>query len=270
MGLNDMGLHESSAMLKPAVIWLIGALALGLLNACGSAPGSPASPSATTATAPQSAGRLPEGSVSFETTDKVKLSGIVTGQGETAVILAHMMGSEQAAWQPFAQELAEKGYTALTFDFRGNGRSGGKLNYVALDKDVLGAIAFLHDHGFTQIVCVGASMGGTACAKAALTPGLAGLVVISSPITVSTMSSSGVRLVIGDFKKLTLPKLFVVAKGDSDVFESVKTMHDLSPKPKQITILPGSAHGTNILSSADGLALRDLLLEFLQGLEQHA
>jgi hypothetical protein len=112
-------------------------------------------------------------------------------------------------------------------------------------------------------------MGGTACAKAALKPGLAGLVVISSPLTVSTMSSAGVRLVISDFKKLTPSKLFVVAKGDADVFESVKTMYDLSPDPKQITILPGSAHGTDILRSADGPALRDLMLKFLQGLEQH-
>jgi pimeloyl-ACP methyl ester carboxylesterase len=258
-------------MPKRVMIRLIGVLTLGiLLSGCGSGLSTPTGAQASNTPLSKPMGRIAEGAVSFETADKVKLTGIVYGQGDTAVILAHMMASEQAAWQPFAQELAEKGYTALTFDFRGNGRSGGKLNYVALDKDVQAAIAFLHDHGFSQIVCVGASMGGTACAKAAITPGLAGLVVISSPITVSTMSSGGIRLVISDFKKLTLPKLFVVAKGDSDVFESVKTMHDLSPKPKQVTVLPGSAHGTNILSSADGLALRDLLLEFLQGLEQHA
>jgi predicted alpha/beta hydrolase len=47
-----------------------------------------------------------------------------------------MMGSDQSAWRSFAGELAGQGYTALTFDFRGNGASGGKLNYVALDKDV--------------------------------------------------------------------------------------------------------------------------------------
>jgi len=261
-----MGLHKSSAMPKRVLVWLIGALAIGLLNACGSAPPSPASAQAITAPPTQQVGRLREGAVSFETSDKVKLAGIAYGQGETAVILAHMMGSEQAAWQSFASELAKQGYTALTFDFRGNGKSGGKLNYVALDKDVLGAIAFLREQGFTRIVCVGASMGGTACAKAALTPGLAGLVVISSPLTVSTMSSSGVRLVIGDFKKLTPAKLFVVAKGDTDLVESVKTMYDLSPDPKQITVLPGSAHGTDIFQSADGPALRDLLLKFLQGL----
>jgi pimeloyl-ACP methyl ester carboxylesterase len=246
-------------------ICLIGVLALGgLLSACGGV--APSQAPASAAVTAQPAGRLPEGEVSFETADKVKLSGLVFGRGETAIVLAHMMASEQTAWQPFAKELAEKGYTALTFDFRGNGKSGGKLNFVALDKDVQAAVAFLHDHGFSRIVCVGASMGGTACAKAALTPGLAGLVVISSPLTVSTMSAGGIRLVIGDFKKLTLPKLFVVAKGDSDVFESVKTMHDLSPTPKQITILPGSAHGTSIFSSADGPALRELILKFLQEL----
>src|SRR4051794_8081498 len=122
---------RESTMLKRMRIWLIGVLALGgLLSACGgtATSGAPASAAATA----QPAGRLPEGEVSFETADKVKLSGLVFGRGDTAVILAHMMASEQSAWQPFAQELAEKGYTALTFDFRGNGKSGGKLNFVAL------------------------------------------------------------------------------------------------------------------------------------------
>jgi alpha/beta superfamily hydrolase len=255
-------------MQKRVKIWLLGWLALGLLlNACGGVPSSSLAAQATTV--PSSLGRLAEGAVSFETADKIKLSGIVYGQGETAVILAHMMSSDQSAWYSFASELAQQGYTALTFDFRGNGKSGGNLNYVALDKDMQAAIAFLHDSGFARIICIGASMGGTACAKAAIKPGLAGLVVISSPITVSTMSSRGVRLSIGDFKKLTPAKLFVVGKGDTEVFESVKTMYDLSPEPKQITILPGSAHGTNIFGSADGPALRDLLLTFLKGLGQH-
>lgn len=256
-------------MRKRVMIWLIAAQALGiLLSACGgvTTTGVPTDAQAMATVSTPPAGRLPEGAVSFETTDKVKLSGMIFGQGETVVILAHMMPSDQTAWQPFAKELAEKGYTALTFDFRGYGKSGGKLNYVALDKDVQAAITFLHDHGFSRIVCVGASMGGTACAKAALTPGLAGLVVISSPLTVATMSSPGVRLVVSDFKKLTPPKLFVVAKGDAEVFESVKTMYDLAPDPKQITILPGSAHGTNMFKSADGSALRELLLKFLQEL----
>src|SRR5215217_8198741 len=139
-------------MRKRVMNWLIGSLALGLLlSACGSVSSTPTAAQATTTPSSQPVGKLPEGAVSFETADKVKLEGIVYGQGETAVILAHMMASEQAAWQPFAKELAEKGYTALTFDFRGNGKSGGKLNYVALDKDVQAAIAFLHDHGFSQI-----------------------------------------------------------------------------------------------------------------------
>ena len=184
---------------------------------------------------PTQAGRLPEGAVSFETEDKVTLAGTIFGHGETAVILAHMQPSDQTAWQPFAKEMAEKGFTALTFDFRGYGKSGGKLNYGVLDRDVRAAAAFLHDHGFARIVCIGASMGGTACAKAALTPGLDGLVVISSPISMQPP----LALRVGDFKQLTLPKLFVAEKGDAGYAESVKTMYDLSPDPKQIEILPG-------------------------------
>jgi pimeloyl-ACP methyl ester carboxylesterase len=213
---------------------------------------------------PTQVGLLPEGPVSFETEDKVTLAGTIFGQGKTAVILAHMQPSDQTSWQPFAKELAENGFTALTFDFRGYGKSGGKLNLGLLDRDVRAAETFLRGHGFTHVVCIGASMGGTACAKAALMPGLDGLVVISGPISMQPP----LALRVGDFKQLTLSKLFVAAKGDPGYAESVKTMYDLSPDPKQIELLPGSAHGTDILRSPDGEALRKLLVTFAQAVDK--
>ena len=173
-----------------------------------------------------------------------------------------MQPSDQRAWQPFAQELAQQGFTALTFDFRGYGKSKGRQIYGQLGLDVLAAEAFLRDSGFTRIVCMGASMGGTACAKAALSPGLTGLVVISSPLSMG----SPLQLDTSDFPKLTLPKLFVVAKGDVSFVDSVKLMYELSPDPKDMVVLPGGAHGTNMFDTPDGTALRELLLKFAKEL----
>src|SRR5262249_157725 len=143
------------------------------------------------------------------------------------------------------KELAQKGFTVLTFDFRGFGKSGGHPQVGLLERDVRAATAFLSDSGFTRIVCVGASMGGTACTKAALKPGLSGLVGISSPLSMSPPLSLNTK----DFPKLNLPKLFIVSKGDAGYVESVKLMYQLSPDPKEMTMLPGGAHGTNILST---------------------
>jgi hypothetical protein len=78
---------------------------------------------------------LSEGEVTFTTEDGIQLSGTVFGQGTTAVILAHMRNRDQTSWQPFAQVLAERRFTALTFDFRGYSKSGGDVDYSALDKD---------------------------------------------------------------------------------------------------------------------------------------
>ena len=122
--------------------------------------------------------------VSLTTDDNVTLSATLFGQGKLAVILAHQgtEGTDQKSWQPFAEVLAEKGNAALTLDFRGRGQSKGYLQASQLIKDLNAAIQFLRGRGYQRIVCMGASMGGTACLRAALDHDLAGLVVIASPI----------------------------------------------------------------------------------------
>ncbi len=114
---------------------------------------------------------------------------------------------DQQSWQPFAQLLAERDFTALTFDFRGRGKSEGNPVYNTLPYDVYAAIQFLQDRGYERIVCIGASMGGTACIRAALDHDLAGLGVIAS-----VMSNGEPNQVSAyDVQQLTLPKVLVYA-----------------------------------------------------------
>ena len=44
------------------------------------------------------------------------------------VVLSHMGGADQGAWNPLPEHLMELGYAALTFDFRGHGKSQGELD----------------------------------------------------------------------------------------------------------------------------------------------
>jgi len=183
----------------------------------------------------------------------------------------------------------------LTLDFRGRGQSQGYLQASQLIKDVNAAIQFLRGRGYQRIVCMGASMGGTACLRAALDHDLAGLVVIASPM------SSGTPTAIepDEFSRLKLPKLYVCAENDHyslvipqmnyprglprgiktflesgsrqaarypTRFGRMKQMFELSPEPKQIQFFPGTVHGTELFDTEHGDEFRNLLLTFVERL----
>ncbi len=221
----------------------------------------PPSPSLTATPAPPITPLPPlaEGPVTFATEDGLTLSGVIFGKGPTAVILAHMMPTTQSSWKAFAELAAEKGFTVLTFNFRGYGESGGKKDYGLLDKDVRAAIALLRNHGIQRIVCIGASMGGTACGKATHEPGMAGLVIISSPDVVEPP----LQLASADFADLTYPKLFIGSKDDQPYTRNIQAMFDWSPEPKQIKIFSGSDHGTYLFYGNHAAEFQDILLSFL-------
>jgi hypothetical protein len=63
--------------------------------------------------------------IRFTTEDGIELAGDIRGGGSTAVVLAHMFPANRTSWADFASILAEEGYLALNFDFRGYGASDG-------------------------------------------------------------------------------------------------------------------------------------------------
>lgn len=203
--------------------------------------------------------------VTFQTEDDVQIAGTLYGNGENAVILAHQgtVGADQYSWSQFATMLAENNFTALAFDFRGVGRSGGELDYSQLDKDVRAAVRYLQSQEYHQIVCVGASMGGTACLRAAIDgePFL-GLITLAS-----TMALRYRSLVIlpEELGNLTQPKLFITAENDINlVVQNTRSMYRLSPEPKKLLLLKGYEHGTDLFRTSVGDELREAILDFLE------
>jgi WD40 repeat protein len=203
--------------------------------------------------------------VTFTTADGVTLAGTLFGDGNTAVILAHQgtPGADQQSWHPFARLLAEHGYTALTFDFRGVGQSGGKLVYGNLAIDVNAAVQFLQDQDYQHIICIGASMGGTACIRAAQDYAFDGLIILAS--TLATGGGNALRLTSDDLEKLTPPKIFISADKDhTTVVNDTKRMYEMSPDPKDLLLLPGTQHGTNLFDTDAGKELSAVMLRFLE------
>jgi alpha/beta superfamily hydrolase len=203
--------------------------------------------------------------VTFQTEDGVSIAGTLYGNGENAVILAHQgtPGADQFTWTQFAMTLAENGFTALTFDFRGVGRSGGELDQSKLDKDVRAAARYLQNQGYHQIVCAGASMGGTACLRAAIDgePFL-GLITLASTLVLFHRT---MVILPEELGVLTQPKLFITAENDIDlVVRDTKSMYRLSPEPKKLLLLEGYEHGTDLFRTRVGDELRKAMLDFLE------
>jgi pimeloyl-ACP methyl ester carboxylesterase len=106
------------------------------------------------------------------------------GQPRAAVILVHGLSSSKD--HPHVVELAERirsrSLDVLSYDARGHGESGGLCTLGDLERnDVAAAVAHARN-SHPRVALVGASMGAIAAmAYAATDPGLAGVVVVSSP-----------------------------------------------------------------------------------------
>jgi alpha/beta superfamily hydrolase len=202
--------------------------------------------------------------VSFTAEDGTRLYGTLIGDGEPAVILAHQGNRNQTSWHTFAQLLADEGFTALTFDFRGGGQSGGKRVIGQVIHDLNAAVAFLRERGYQEIVCVGASLGGTACLRAALDDGLVGLVVFASTLSVGAPTETKTD----ELADLNIPKLFLSASDDTMVVTDINRMYEYSIEPKELHIFQDmSEHGTDLFDTNVGDELTDILLTFIKGLE---
>ena len=208
---------------------------------------------ATTAYTPTPEIKTEQVEVPYE--DRI-IRGTLVGEGEIAVVLAPMFGENRASWMPFAKHIASLGFTALAFDYPGFGASSGEFNWTAVKFDTLAVIDFLHERGYERIVCMGASIGASACYETAvLRPNMAGLVVISSPVEATAE----------DAAILLMPKLLVTGD-EPEVKGPMKENYQLLSAPKQFKSINNKAHGTNLLNTDARDEFIDILVDFLENL----
>ena len=105
---------------------------------------------------------LPQGEINFKTDDGISINGNIFGSFDKIVILSHMFPTDQTSWFEFAKFLNENKIAALTYDFRGYGKSEGKKEIANIYKDLKAAIKFINQYNLDKIYLMGASMGGTA------------------------------------------------------------------------------------------------------------
>lgn len=197
--------------------------------------------------------------VNFISNDGIKIDGRLFGESKNAVILAHMFPSDQTSWDSMARELSTKGYSVLTFDFRGYGNSQGTRDIAGIDRDEAAAVKYMRRRGTKKLFLIGASMGGTASLKqAANDNGVDGVISLSGPIEFQGLS---VLKEIGEIKS---PVLLIAAKDDpAGAADSAKWFFEHLRGPKEIKIFPGSEHGTAILQGRESLPAKRAVFNFL-------
>ncbi|WP_369231803.1 alpha/beta hydrolase [Streptomyces sp. R21] len=180
------------------------------------------------------AGKQLKGSVTFKDTEGNDVGGYETGTGTTGIVLSHMRGTDVCSWVPAADELAGDGYRVLAVD-----SSGSEV------PEIEGATARLRAHGAKKIILMGASKGGTASLVAAskIAPKAAAVVSLSGPGLYNSMDATEA------VPKLTMPVLFVAAKGDGQFADDAKEMDRLAKKSRgeKLQMVSGAAHGNGIL-----------------------
>ena len=228
------------------VVALLGTLTMGCRGDTGSAgDAAAATPDATSET--------------IVTDDGLHLDArLFSADPARIVILLHMYQANQESWFATARMLRDHGISALTLDFRGYGASEGDVEPADLGRDVRAALSFARSRGYQRIVLVGASMGGTAAIVTAATERVDGVLTLSAPERFRGLEADKA------VKDVRIPLAMVAAKGDTSAENTVVAFEEASyVDPRWALLVEGRAHGTELLESAHGPEVTQLLLTFL-------
>jgi fermentation-respiration switch protein FrsA (DUF1100 family) len=225
-------------------------------------------PSTPTPELPQPQETPTMAAVTFPAPGGATLSGKWFGGGpgaSTTVVLSNMSDNDAAAWEAFAAEFATPDVGVLTYSYSYSYRGG--PDFISADadtavRDLNGAVAYVRQRvPKARLVLIGASLGGMAVAKRAAALDADAVVIIGSP---NRRPEFALRVTDAEMAAVTAPKLFIVSADDTEVPpEQSRLLFDAAREPKRWQSYPGTAHGTQLLTSPHGGELTRLLTEFV-------
>jgi pimeloyl-ACP methyl ester carboxylesterase len=182
----------------------------------------------------------------FSASDGVRLYGIESGRGDTAVVLAHEGGADLCGWLSYIETLDRVGIRAFAFDFRGYGNSDRPDEArLALGRDLAAAVARVRADGARHVFLMGASMGGAAVVQNSAGIRVDGLISLSGT---RLWSGYGINDPAG-VRDLSAPFLYVGSREDTRApLQEARSLFDrVGSRDKQIVLYPGGAHGTMLV-----------------------
>lgn len=228
-----------------AAVLLCTALAL---NACAG----DAAPESTPADSIPDPGR----EMAITNNDGQRLEARAWGTGNRYVVLAHMRPADMTSWFDFARLLADEGFTAIAFNFRGYGESGGEPGEFAVAADVRAVVDAAVAEGAVDVFVIGASMGGTGAVVASASNDIAGTVTISAPHEFEGDDAVTFAQLVRS------PMLLIAADEDGDAADDALLIASEVKGETELVVLAGSQHGTNMFAE-HGEEITAKILEFL-------
>jgi pimeloyl-ACP methyl ester carboxylesterase len=172
----------------------------------------------------------------FFAADDTPLLGVVVGSSPRGVVLAHGQNGDFCEWLPYARELAAAGYRVLAYDARGYG--------LRVDLDMAAAIEALRRTGSEHVIAMGSSMGAIAAliGSASLPSAPAAVVSLSAPASFGPLNA------LPAVARLRAPTFFAASELDDPFVGDARALYAASAAPdKQLEILPGGVHGSDLL-----------------------
>jgi len=190
--------------------------------------------------------RIPEGMITFKRYDGREFSGQVYGHGTTAIILANMAYGGQEQWAPLVAAFDRDRFTVVAFNYF----QFLQADYASAEQEVQVILDSFKGFGFHRIICIGASMGVSACGAIAHDPAMVGVVSIAGQNLGGTLD-------------VAYPKLFLAGKLDP-YSNPIASDYERADNPKTLILYPDiTAHGTSMFGTSVGDQFLKDLLDFI-------
>jgi len=219
--------------------------------------------------------------VDFQATDGTQLSGwLVPGRDNAPVVLFCMGNAGNISHRlETLQLLHELGVTTFIFDYRGYGRSKGKASETGLYHDAAGAMAFLHERGWTadRAIIFGRSLGAAVGMETALRIPPAGLIIEAAFTSIPTMGRYHYPLLnlllgwlidakydnLAKISHLESPVLLIHGRNDTICPPAMaEELYAHAVDRKQIHWINEADHNNGLV--AGGIAYREVLREVIE------
>ena len=181
------------------------------------------------------------------------LAGVLVGTGPITVVLSDESDENLCSWLPFVRTLRAHGYSVLLYDY---------VDPNELPADVRAGAGAALAAGTRRVVLMGASVGARASIKAASShpPGVIGVISLSAERIVASDRAD----LVGPARQVTIPTLLVSARDDPYLSgDTAALLAAVRTRRKRALVVPGSDHGTALLSGSSGARVQAKVLSFL-------